>query len=493
MIKVLIIDDEPNVRMGLRKMIDWESNGFKVCDEAEDAEQGYKKIMNIKPDIVLMDIKMPGKLGIDLIREARNANFEGKFIILSGYSNFEYAKEAIKYGVKSYILKPIDEDELMDSLLKLKEEIREEDKLKDNVDIVRKVNLKKLITGDVKDSFAEYNCDGNFTLVLISIEDEKRDEFVEKYISDIKDIDIVNVNQYIVILFRDINYGRILKILLGMKEKVNGEIEFLAVVSEELEDISMISEQYKKALKIMKNKFLYLEKSVVTIGEFENNEADITLDMDNFIKRVQSYVEVQDYEKLEESIKSLEKCVIANKYPEDKIKAKFIDILLNIREKLFKDYDIDKSEILNNENIINKIYSKKSLSSMSQYLMKELNDMSKKISLGSSDNNIKRIISYMEKNYYKDLKLEGLAKIFNYNSAYLGKLLKNSTGENFNTRLDKIRIEKAKSLLVNDKLKVYQVCEKVGYKNIDYFHSKFKKYVGTTPLSYKKENEKIEK
>ena len=255
----------------------------------------------------------------------------------------------------------------------------------------------------------------------------------------------------------------------------------------------MISEQYKKALKIMKNKFLYLEKSVVTIGEFENNEEDITMDMDNFIKRVQSYVEVQDYEKLEESIKSLEKCVIANKYPEDKIKAKFIDTLLNIREKLFKDYDIDKSEIPNNENIINKIYSKKSLSSMSQYLMKELNNMSKKVSLGSSDNNIKRIVSYMEKNYYKDLKLEGLAKIFNYNSAYLGKLLKSSTGENFNTRLDKIRIEKAKSLLVNDKLKVYQVCEKVGYKNIDYFHSKFKKYVGTTPLSYKKNNEKIKK
>ena len=123
----------------------------------------------------------------------------------------------------------------------------------------------------------------------------------------------------------------------------------------------------------------------------------------------------------------------------------------------------------------------------------ELISMSKKVYVGSADNNIKRIISYMEKNYYNDIKLETLAEIFNYNSAYLGKLLKNALGENFNTKLDKIRIEKAKSLLINDKLKVYQVCEKVGYKNIDYFHSKFKKYVGTTPLTYKKNNEKKHK
>ena len=99
---------------------------------------------------------------------------------------------------------------------------------------------------------------------------------------------------------------------------------------------------------------------------------------------------------------------------------------------------------------------------------------------------------YINRNYYKDIKLESLAEIFNYNSAYLGKLFKSIEGESFNTYLDKIRIEKAKLLLVDDNLKVYQVCEKIGYKNIDYFHSKFKKYVGTSPLSYKKQFDKEE-
>ena len=125
MLNVLIIDDEPNVRLGLRKIIPWQENGFEVCGEGQDAEDGFDKIMKLNPDIVLIDIKLPGKLGTDVIKEAKEAGFTGKFIIVSGYSNFEYAKTGIKYGVKSYILKPIDEEELLDILLELKNEIRQ--------------------------------------------------------------------------------------------------------------------------------------------------------------------------------------------------------------------------------------------------------------------------------------------------------------------------------------------------------------------------------
>jgi two-component system response regulator YesN len=87
-------------------------------------------------------------------------------------------------------------------------------------------------------------------------------------------------------------------------------------------------------------------------------------------------------------------------------------------------------------------------------------------------------------NYYKDLKLEVLSSLFNYNSAYLGKLFKSSTGKYFNTYLDLVRIEKAKQFL-KEGLKVYQVAPKVGYNDIDYFSVKFKKYVGVSPSSYK--------
>ena len=101
-------------------------------------------------------------------------------------------------------------------------------------------------------------------------------------------------------------------------------------------------------------------------------------------------------------------------------------------------------------------------------------------------NIIRRVYYYMEKNFDKDLKLEGIARIFNYNSAYLGKLFRREMGENFNNALDMIRIKNARRLLQETDFKVYQISEMVGYSSIDYFYLKFKKYVGTSPKEYRK-------
>ena len=83
-----------------------------------------------------------------------------------------------------------------------------------------------------------------------------------------------------------------------------------------------------------------------------------------------------------------------------------------------------------------------------------------------------------------------LAELFNYNSAYLGKSFKNYTGQSFNVYIDQLRINRAKELLRHKEMKVYEIAKAVGYKHIDYFHSKFKKYVGISPLEYKKNCEK---
>ena len=106
-------------------------------------------------------------------------------------------------------------------------------------------------------------------------------------------------------------------------------------------------------------------------------------------------------------------------------------------------------------------------------------------STGGTDKQINKMIDLIHRSYDENLKLETLAEVFNYNSAYLGKLFKNVTGEYFNTYLDQVRIEKAKALLEQG-FKVYQVAEKVGYANVDYFHSKFRKYVGSSPSTYRK-------
>lgn len=126
MLKVLIADDEPSVRAGLKKIVKWEEHGFTVCGEAVDGDDGYDKILKLKPDLVLIDINMPGMFGLDVIKSVREKGYDGKFIIITGYSDFQYAKAAITYGVKAYILKPIDEDELTELIINLGIEISKE-------------------------------------------------------------------------------------------------------------------------------------------------------------------------------------------------------------------------------------------------------------------------------------------------------------------------------------------------------------------------------
>ena len=109
--------------------------------------------------------------------------------------------------------------------------------------------------------------------------------------------------------------------------------------------------------------------------------------------------------------------------------------------------------------------------------------------IGSDDSAtvIKRMYYYMEKNYGQDLKVESFARMFNYNSNYLGKIFRKEMGDSFNNILDTIRIVNAKRLLLETDMKVYQISEQVGYGNIDYFYLKFKKYVGISPKEFKKE------
>ena len=106
----------------------------------------------------------------------------------------------------------------------------------------------------------------------------------------------------------------------------------------------------------------------------------------------------------------------------------------------------------------------------------------------SRDSVLDDIIYYIDHNFQTNIKLETIAPLFGYNSAYLGKIFNKTVGESFNSYVDHVRINYSKELLLQNKLKVYEIAEQVGYKNVDYFHKKFKKYVGESPAEYRKKN-----
>jgi len=127
--KVILVEDEVYARQGLRNLLDWERCGFRVCGEAGNGEEALGLIAETEPDLIITDIRMPVLDGLELIRTVRaGGNRDAKFIIISGYGDFKYAQQAIKFGVKDFILKPVDEEELTDALMQLAAEI-ENDRL----------------------------------------------------------------------------------------------------------------------------------------------------------------------------------------------------------------------------------------------------------------------------------------------------------------------------------------------------------------------------
>lgn len=146
--KVMLVDDEGFARQGLRSMIDWEACGYEVCAEAEDGEEALRMIGEHAPDLVITDIRMPVLSGLELIRAVRGTgNRSVKFIIVSGYGDFSYAQQAIKFGVRDFILKPVDDAEMMEALQGLAAQIEKDEQAGERSSRQSRTALESLLRG----------------------------------------------------------------------------------------------------------------------------------------------------------------------------------------------------------------------------------------------------------------------------------------------------------------------------------------------------------
>jgi len=138
MVKILIVDDEYLVRHGLRETIPWAELGIQIVGEAENGKKGWEAALQYQPDIILTDIKMPVMDGIEMMRMIRDSGMKPSFIVLSGYGEFDYAKGALRYGAVEYILKPVENEDLLTTIIQVREQISREQ-------IISRIGKEKLI------------------------------------------------------------------------------------------------------------------------------------------------------------------------------------------------------------------------------------------------------------------------------------------------------------------------------------------------------------
>lgn len=519
MIRVLIVDDEPFIRQGLKLLIDWEKHGCEVMGEASNGKEAIDIVENNTVDLIITDIKMPEINGIELIKKIKESNHSNiKFIVLSGFYEFEYAKSAIKYGVKDYILKPIQKDELNHVLDEFQREFIKEQDHMSKIEKAKKasyeMSLNKLIlgkadSGTIKNLNDELKPSDYIRFILIDIDfakmsiDEKNDCRL-KFYSKIKEL-LHNEEENLICELDDKKNMYSLGFIYDKKflgdnvfddrEYINNLVyklrkvidhKFYVYVGKNVSVIEELKDSYESASML---KIIDSDKNVIYYEDIYKESCRSEIIKKQYMDDLINSIEENSKEKIQKSIHSFY----------DSFKDGLIDleiIKINIDYLLFNLINIEKDingesnkeelmgliELLDIENIISRD-SSKNLENFSLNFAEYLNNLRK--------NSAKGILSYIDKeiseNYMEKLSLKSLSEKYYLNSAYLGQIFKKKYKVSFKDYLNEFRIEKAAEILKRSDEKIYEIAEKVGYSNNDYFINKFTQIKGKTPFKYRKE------
>lgn len=504
MFKLLICDDEQPIRSGIAKIIDWRKLGFELCGEAEDGNEALKKILDLKPDLVLLDIRMPGLSGVEVLKEAYKKNLSAEkrpyFLILSGFSEFEYAQQAMNYGAAGYFVKPIDEDLLEEKVREIAAHLNKARDDFENINIPHKFSQMFLL-GSVEKSFGE-NADtqSDYQVAIVSAfysgMEMKEIEAKAKNIFDADKTFLIKQENQIVVVFKDCSE-------LFVKYMLERLASFMG------DGTNIVAGPRGKGLAASLDSFLaaqkYLPRLFYETGEkfILANDSKTVMDekcgsaesraktnpLKNEIPQILFCVETYDRKKVAEIFSRYEKnrkvytpplCT-----PED-VRAELIAFVIELQNALHKKYPEREFPKESAFDLVPKIMGERRFSGAFAIVRKFTFDFLELFNTNTNTSMITKMIQYIKANYADDLKLKSLGQQFFCNSAYLGKKFKEMTGESFNVFLDKVRIDEAKRMLSETELKVYQISKLVGYCNTDYFFIKFKKYTGMTPKDYQK-------
>lgn len=528
--KILVVEDDFIVRKGIILSLDWEKEGFQICGEAANGIRGFELAEELHPDIILTDIRMPREDGLSLSKRIRSAYPWIKIVILSGYDDFSYAKQALQIGVFEYLLKPVDAEELLETVVKLKKEIEEERArrerenfqqifVEENYDFVRSRLLNDLISekftvperkeeilGQLRKMGLYFNgpcyrvllisVDDFFLLTQHSVEERRR-------LEDSIEVSIRNIlalsSQEIVFQDNGMHFAVILTesekkadrgTLNRLYQKIKDELGFYIIVSlgSRKSKVEEIGQSYREALLALRRRpympgeyiIQYREdmgkgwKNYLNIQKKENEllQAMLQYDGDRMLDIVQDIFE-EAYQKQTEF---------------DKVKTACMRIWMIIASNL-EEMSINPMEVAGeNRDCLKEMEGIGSFSALKRYILNLCRDTI--LALNSAEGSkynliIQKAMQYVANHYMEEIRIGQIVAELYITPNHFSQVFKSQTGMNFSDYLNQFRIDAAKELLKNLDLKIYQVSEKAGYQNYKYFNQVFRKYTGYSPREYR--------
>lgn len=434
MISVMIADDETLARVGLKMMIPWEKYGFNLVAEAENGKVAMDLALQLKPDIIITDIKMPLLNGVELISALREQLQETKFIVLSSYGDFDYVKEAMLIGAEDYVLKLEMEPEPFAELL---------NKVKGKIEAERSRHQEERADEWYKRRNLPALREKLFQNLLFSYyinEDEVQVQF--NYL-DIK----LNAENLVCLLVRVENRE--------LYEKYDADDRYVLTygVTNMIEEIL---QNYPPAYVISTNsmEFAIIHSFKSGSEAVTKNAAEkLALHLENALK---TYFNFKSRIGISESCSRLQKLKSAYRQASTALDQGISELKRTIHHY---QRQLDAGHTVSIEEEFKQIDDGKSI--------------------------VARAKQYMLKHYDEDISLKTVSQHQNISPNYLSSLFKRTTNENFIDFLIHVRIEQAQYLLKNSSSKVYEIGMKVGYPDAYYFSKIFKKVTGLTPQEYR--------
>lgn len=535
-IKVFLVEDEMVIRRGIKNSIDWEKEGYIFCGEASDGELAYPMIIKEKPDILITDIRMPFMDGLELCKLVKKELPNIKILILSGYAEFDYAKEAIRLGVTEYLLKPISSGKLLEALNGVSESIRRE---KEDKDLVRKyMEEMRENTEHEKQKFFEQMIAGNLSMAD-ALETGKKYEMN------------LSAGMYNLLLFRftlgkeNRKSGELLGEAEYAIEKLTERLEyvfefqrgveglvFLLMADNEEQMSERVKELSKDLEEIMKNYstiayFGGIGQPVARLRELEESfreaeralAARFTMELNRIIsvediRMAQNVdtlddIEITSFGEIEKTRTMLEKFL--NNGAGDEID-EFVDVYINelpeenLKSVLMRQYIIMDAYIVmmsfcekiegiegemqaQSEELKNSMKTIQTLEEIKNYirmLLKKIIGVRDTISERRYSNIIEIAKDQIRKTYMSDeISLNTIAAEVGMSPSYFSSIFSKEMGKTFVEYLTEIRMDRAKELLMCSSMKTSEIGYEVGYKDPHYFSYIFKKTQNCTPKEFR--------
>lgn len=508
MYKVMIVDDEMLIRKGLRETIEWDVLGIEVVAEAGNGSDAMFLIETLKPDIVITDIMMPSMNGIQLIEWAKQQGLETKFIILSGYNDYEYLKAAIEMDVESYLLKPINQKELIYILKSAVEDIESENGIRlinqYGYDALKRKTMMRLMTHQIsrielkeKDGvlniglkdvlyrvvICQFGFINEHRQMLLNIE---ASELLTLFSSHSECTGTFLDNSGRIVFLCDLASTDALEVLLKkLEQKVMDQFNCQVLFSVG-QQVAMLSAylSYDKALSNIEYGIFHTSISYVCDNMNPFNESVSRVDT----KAIEHLIKSKDQEALNGYCMAYLEDLIHYNQPLEYIRNKISELATCLIRSMDRALSLKRIEVSAMNISYNELAYMNRVDDFKTWIENLVgtvfNELSKHEDI-MPNRLIKYVLDYSMENYNKDVSLKRLSIDLGVNTSYLGQLFKKEMNQTYVEFMNNYRVNKAIELLRDSNLKVYEISKAVGFTNYQYFHKIFKKYSGKTSSEYR--------